>query len=1066
MEKLVLSRTTDDTLPRQPGLSEQLPLCVKLIRFLFFIFLLAGAFALVGAFLMMTPTGQTWVLQSRLSHPERVHGTVGSFWAFFGKLEIDDLHVEKNGWTLTVPRVDAKLPVLRACLWRNYKVKTFTAKGWTLDLSHWADAPADNPADATGSATESGPRAGAATKPATEETSSAASAGTGARADDPGGDSGQKQASWIFRGVLDAWRLPANVSVESTELEGDVLVAGRVGEKPVQIHVKISGGGLRADAEGRFQIAAEASLLTLDRDPIFITGDGELRAQQRADRSWEKLSLNGKVNLKGGSFPDQLDVTTSLAASRKDQTEVYDIELAKNGRRVLGTQLDFKPGTHQVDGDWKLDWQYEDSALLWNDQPWPALAAAGDGRIEIADTLESTHVTGAIQSETRQLEKLAPAFKRIKKLALAWSLDVTVAGTKLHAERLGVALPGDHPPLALQLVGPLDIDWSAGTWAPTDAKQQDLAHLTVNHFPLNWLNGAFGEWHFTSGEASGEVLLQLSKDHLSAHTSTPLTAPGSHLLHGITTIEEGADIAAGISADYTASAWKLACSPLTLTRNGQTLLTLTIEREKAAEKPEKINVAWNANLETFGAATESGAATATSSAAPVHALPFKHAEGNFAGSFDPTLRGDGTAAFTANAAANNVSAQFGLRLSDDGTVSLRAPIALGNEARKSELVVEGNYAHTREGHGLDATISGASVHLDQLTAFAKEIGQASELDTPRADGQANGLPFWKDWFGNWTLAFNELEVGGNKFKEAGGALSVTHDGVKLSYGHYVGPDLRDVPITGAISFNSASGYDASGSIGSREFDAKPFFAVPKGDDDPQFEGKFVIETAFKSRGQDWDSLLAHAEKQYHLTSTGGILRLLKVDVADALTAPSTPVSDTVGTVGSAVGKVFGHRNLGSGAIHLAKHTQAVIDFTLDIGEIAYKEIQIDATQGIDQNIRVTHLEIQADEEHLVGTGDVRFVAGQPLALWPLQLDLKFGARGKLLGSLRTAHLLYDKKDSAGYELLNGDARFTGSLKKFDPSPWHDYLAAAATASIPDEKTPTSTKSTASAEQKK
>jgi hypothetical protein len=137
----------------------------------------------------------------------------------------------------------------------------------------------------------------------------------------------------------------------------------------------------------------------------------------------------------------------------------------------------------------------------------------------------------------------------------------------------------------------------------------------------------------------------------------------------------------------------------------------------------------------------------------------------------------------------------------------------------------------------------------------------------------------------------------------------------------------------------------------------------------------------------------------------------------------------------------------------------VIDFTLDTSEVLYKEIQITATQGADQNIHVSRVEMQADEEHLVGTGDLTYVAGQPIPAWPLHFDFKFGARGKLIDSLKSAHLLSGQKDSAGYELISGDAKFAGSMQKFDPSPWHDLLAAAATAKIQDEKeVPTKKKS--------
>ena len=1007
---------------------------MKIIRFLFFIFLVVGAFALVGSFLLLTPTGQTWVVQARLNHPEGLHGNVSSFWAFFGKLQIDDLRLERDGYVLTAPHVEAKVPVLRALVWRDLAFKTLTAKGWTLDLSHIPDPNAVNGAESP-DANAGSPTPTSAENASAENQDNAASASANAA---------WKKAEFVFRGILDAWGFPIETSVDETELEGDVLLSGGPGNKPVQIHVKITGGGMRPGVEGRFQIVGGASMLNLQSDPLFVDVNADLRATPQDRGHWEKLSLSGNVKLKGGSFPDQLELAGSATATREKGAESYDLALSKNGRAVLSTRLMFPNGAHQISGDWKLDWQHDDSALLWADRAWPSVAAEGGGRIEIADTLRVAHVTGSVQTNTNNWEKWSPSLKDVPDVPLAVTLDLTANGSILHADRLKVALTGPKPAWSAELVGPIDIDWAAGTWTPTTAGQTDLAHLAVNQYQLSWLRGLAGDWHFARGVASGDFLVQASKDHLAIRTQTPLTATDVSLVHAYYIVEDGVDMSATISADYTADAWKIQCAPITVSRGGKTLATLTMNREKtAADKPVKLDLNWKADL----------TAVEKSSAGAADPMPVRSMEGNFSGRIDPTLRGDGAVNFVGVAPDQTLDVQFGISLGDKDTISLRAPVTLKWGDRKSEIVVEGNYAYTHEGHGLDATVSGSTVHLDQLEWLASHVSNLSQFDETPLSDTGLATPVWGDWFGNFTVNVNELEAGGHTFKEAGGTLTLTRDGLKLSYGRYVGADLLNIPVTGAISFqpDRKQRYSALGSIGARKIDAKPFFPPPKKDDDPVFEGKFSVETSLSAKGKDWPDLLAHVEKEYHLTSVGGLLRLLKVDVADAIPQPTSVVADSASTVGTAVGKVFGHHNMGSGEIRLPKHTQAVIDFTLDTREILYKEIDITATQGPDQDIHVSRIEMQADDEHLVGSGDLTYVPGQPLSTWPLHFDFKFGVRGDLIRSLRTAHLLSGEKDPAGYALINGDARFVGTLQKFDPTPWHDFLAAAATAKMPDEK---------------
>jgi hypothetical protein len=776
------------------------------------------------------------------------------------------------------------------------------------------------------------------------------------------------------------------------------------------------------------------------------------------------LALSGEVDLKGGSFPDRLELTGSAQAMRqKNGGEIYALSLSRNGRSVLSAQLAYANGQHQLSGDWKLHWQHEDSALLWAGHPWPSLAAQGAGRIEIADTLRSAHVLGAAQTETKDLGKWYAPLQHFAGVSLEVTFDATEAGSSLHAEQLKLAFAGANPALSAQLVGPIDVDWLTGTWAPTRTGQSDLAQLAVNRYQLKWLSGLLGDWRFAQGEVSGNVWLKASKDQLSFHSAAPLEAKQIVFLRSENVVADHVDGAVSLSGEYTPDAWKIQYSPVTISRDGKTLLTFSVSREKtAADKPVQVEANWKADL----AASQRTSAPAAAAADP---MPLRSVEGNFSGRVDPTLRGEGAANFVGTGADQTLNVQYGMSLGENDTVTLRAPISMVWGKRKSEIVVDGNYAHTREGHGLDATISGSTVHLDQLGWLTTHVANLARLDGSPAvpDEAATRQPFWQDWFGNFTVNINELETGGSVFKEVGGVLSLTNEGLKLNYGHYVGADLLNVPIKGELTFNAdrAEPYEASGSIGVRHFDAKPFFPAPKPDHDPVFEGKFAIETTFSSRGKDWPELLAHAQKQYHLTSTSGIVRLLKVDVADAIPQPGSVVSDSATSVGNAVGKVFGRRGFGSGEIKLPRHTQAVIDFTLDTSEILYKEIEITATQGADENIHVNHIEMQGDDEHLVGKGDLTYVAGKPMAEWPLRFDFKFGARGKLIDSLAAAHLLSGEKDSAGYDLINGDAKLAGTIQNLDTRPWHDFLAAAATAKMADEKDAATKKNAAAASSK-
>ena len=111
---------------------------MKFLRLLRDNWALALVLVAVLAVLAFTPPVQTWVAQLALTQQTSVEASVNGFWAGFGKVEIHGLSLKTPGATLTVPSLEAELPLLTAAWNRRILVRHLVAKGWTLDL-HDAD---------------------------------------------------------------------------------------------------------------------------------------------------------------------------------------------------------------------------------------------------------------------------------------------------------------------------------------------------------------------------------------------------------------------------------------------------------------------------------------------------------------------------------------------------------------------------------------------------------------------------------------------------------------------------------------------------------------------------------------------------------------------------------------------------------------------------------------------------------------------------------------------------------------------------------------------------------------
>jgi hypothetical protein len=169
-------------------------------------------------------------------------------------------------------------------------------------------------------------------------------------------------------------------------------------------------------------------------------------------------------------------------------------------------------------------------------------------------------------------------------------------------------------------------------------------------------------------------------------------------------------------------------------------------------------------------------------------------------------------------------------------------------------------------------------------------------------------------------------------------------------------------------------------------------------------------------------------------------------VADSIPEASTPVSDTLDTVGSAVGSFFGHKgdSVNSGKNPVSKNAEAVMSFTNEVSEIGCDQVTVDAVRGGDGTIRLAAIEVTSRDLHIKGSGVIGHMAGTPLFGEPLSADLQFGARGRVADLLAKAGLLSGRKDEQGYSLLAGPVHLGGTLDHVDTGQWHQMLVDAAT----------------------
>jgi hypothetical protein len=241
-------------------------------------------------------------------------------------------------------------------------------------------------------------------------------------------------------------------------------------------------------------------------------------------------------------------------------------------------------------------------------------------------------------------------------------------------------------------------------------------------------------------------------------------------------------------------------------------------------------------------------------------------------------------------------------------------------------------------------------------------------------------------------------------------------------------------------------YSAKAAAALDDLDGAPLFGPPKSGQDPLLEGHFSVKGTLTGNGANLDDLLGRTQEEFRFTCTAGIVRLLRANVAESLPEVSSPVSDTLGSVGFVVGSVLGIKkdSMSAGKDSVSKTGDAVLNFTYQVAEIGFDKAAVTAIRRADGTIRLVDIEMTAPEEHLKGSGQIDNVMGLPITQEPLSVELRLGARGRPAELLSQAGLLSPAKDGLGYALLNESIRFGGTLEHIDESQWNALLVKAAT----------------------
>jgi hypothetical protein len=964
---------------------------MKILRILLTVAVLVAGLAVLAVLVLIAPAVQTWVAQHELARLPGVSGTLGSMSAGFGEVSVEDLHLEADGAVLALPTLQAKLAVTDAVLRRRARITSLVADGWTLDLSH-----------STGAANAASVR----------------------------------DMALLLGSLLRPWNLPADLSLDDVEMEGDVLLPSPSATGATHMHLRVTGGGMGSGREGTFTVETTGDVPAVIASSI--GAHGNLTVVMDTPRTFRIIRLTAGLTGLGSASQGAVNLCAQAEIPRGGP-EILTVSLVRGDRELLSIATHMPTAKDPLAGSWKLGVSDSDVAPFAAGHPLPSFSASGSGTFDSDLDFDSVHVTGGLRGDISALSAVWPVLARVGAMNAEARFELTRASHIVHVVSLAVSLAGASPVAKVRALQAFDIDDRTGALKLADAGTGWL-DIMFGSVPLAWMPDLGTGTTLAGNDARGELVLSPSAGGFSVRTKAPLAATAVALTKDGHPLAKGLDLSTSIDADVSPATWQVHLSPLLIASAAGKVASVDAKISRAAGDDQPI-------LATGNWTSDIAAVAAQGVMPALDGFAAGTASGDFTASVTDSVDLQGNILLTA-ATGRSISSAYHVGLEPDGGASFVIPLKITDGKSVSDLSAEGNWSRSKDGDQIDLKLSGGSISADDLLLLAEPLATAGSGRTNAPAGERDTVPFWGDWTGHVSVSFDRLRLADQDLAVVGGVFDIDHGIIRLSSGHG-GPEHHDMTnISGSLAFDpsSATPYTLKATSAPFQADAKALFGVPHSDDLPVFEGHFSVAPSLVGIGINLQDLANRTQGEFRISSTSGIVRLLGSNVATSLHEKSAPVTDTLGTVGSVVGGFLGSEKAGDlgSKNHLSKSAEAALDLGNQLAEIGCDEITLVARRSVDGTFTLSDIDMVAPDEFLRGTGTIAAKKGLGLFDQPLSLDLVVGAKGRVAELLRTAGLADPNKDPKGFTLVSGSIHFGGTLAHIETGDWQRRLAQAAT----------------------
>ncbi|HXC03071.1 MAG TPA: hypothetical protein VNU49_10535 [Opitutaceae bacterium] len=958
---------------------------MKLLRWLLISMAVLAVLVAVVIGMAFSSGVQTWAAHQALAGRNIEVGRVA---VGLNRVELDNVQVNQPGVALTLPSAVVDLPLLSAA-GKKVSIQKLVAKGWTLDLT------------APGGKAKS-----------TQATAAPAVATAAA-----------------FQGIFQQLHLPVDLVVDSVELSGEVVYLADPKQPPSHAHVTLTGGGLAAGQEGKFDFEIDTELAGSSTAVRTLAVHGTLIARLDTPRTFSHLGFVTDGTATGPRFPQGARIHFAADALRAATGEHYTVAVDTDGKHLFALNADYPATAPKLAGDWRLNVRDTDLVPFTLGHALATFEATGEGKLEADATLGAVHATGHLHVLAGQLEVIHPGLQALGSLTLDTQFDLSQNAGVTRIDQFDVIMAGEHPVAEVRALQSFEFNAKSRELKVADPAK-DLFSFALQGLPLAWAQPFLSGLTVEGSDVTGTLLVSARNGGMHFQSSEPMAVKNFSVARAGQPLAHLDLVTLSLGGDYTLQQGWQAELAVNAQAGPKALFTLQAKAGAIAGPGQPVKATGQLQVDLPGVMAQpafAGKAQLTGGMAQV----------DFQASLDEKKEIEAKLALTGLASPQapslpTITVDVRAELAPDGQITFNAPWLFENGGRKSDLAISGTFSSGAGGMNLDARVASNLIIADDLKILAAPLALKSSPDSPAppAAGPAGHVApptlagsapapdkaaFWNGVSGHLVLALKKVVYGEFEVNDIAGDLKIGPDALALNQLSAVLGGGGEAKLAGAVNFagSAPEPYSLKANVAVSDVDSAPLFRALDPSKPPTVEGKFNLSGQVTGSGLNAADLGQQAQGDMALTSKGGIFRGLAKNTGTNLVA--------------------------SGLSYAGNELAAVGQLTTALQEFHYDQINLQLTRDQSHDVQLKDFSVISQSLRIVGTGTITYEKGQPILGQPLAMQIQMGARDEFATLFNSIRKLSSATDELGYAKVSRPIKITGTPAHPDDSDLYLFL---------------------------